>query len=144
MREPTTRRAILSGRGHRSLKGSSTSSTHLLNPHTCGKVERFHQTLKRFLKKQRPARSLAELQHQLDIFRAYYNNVRPHRALNRQTPMAVFNALIKAKPLNQPAPVDHRVRHDKSIASAGSPCATSAGSGTFASVPCTRTGRSTF
>jgi len=83
------------------------------HPQTCGKVERFHQTLKRFLKKQRPARSLAELQHQLDIFRAYYNNVRPHRALNRQTPMAIFNTLIKAKPLKQPAPVDHRVRRDK-------------------------------
>ena len=83
------------------------------HPQTCGKVERFHQTLKRFLKVRRPARSLAELQHQLDIFRVYYNDVRPHRALNRQTPMAVFNALIKAKPLNQPAPVDHRVRRDK-------------------------------
>src|SRR5207244_13375037 len=64
------------------------------HPQTCGKVERFHQTLKRFLSKRRPARSLAELQHQLEIFRAYYNNVRPHRALNRQTPMAGFNALI--------------------------------------------------
>ncbi len=83
------------------------------HPQTCGKVERFHQTLKRFLKMQRPARSLADLQHQLDIFRAYYNNVRPHRALNRQTPIALFNSLIKAKPLSQPAPVDHRVRHDK-------------------------------
>ena len=94
------------------------------HPQTCGKVERCHQTLKRFLKVRRPARSLAELQHQLDIFRAYYNNVRPHRALNRQTPIAVFNRLLKAKPLNQPAPVDHRVRRDKSIASARSPCAT--------------------
>ena len=83
------------------------------HPQTCGKVERFHQTLKRFLKMQRPARSLAELQHQLDIFRVYYNNVRPHRALNRQTPMAVFNSLIKAKPAGQPAVVDHRVRRDK-------------------------------
>ena len=83
------------------------------HPQTCGKVERFHQTLKRFLRVRRPARSLAELQHQLDIFRVYYNNVRPHRALNRQAPMAVFNALVKAKPLNQPTPVDHRVRQDK-------------------------------
>ena len=62
---------------------------------------------------QRPARSLADLQHQLDIFRAYYNNVRPHRALSRQTPIALFNSLIKAKPAGQPAVVDHRVRHDK-------------------------------
>jgi transposase InsO family protein len=83
------------------------------HPQTCGKVERFHQTLKRFLRKQPPARSIAELQFQLDAFRDYYNTRRPHRALNRQTPLAVFNALIKAKPSQQPAPVDHRVRRDK-------------------------------
>jgi len=83
------------------------------HPQTCGKVERFHQTLKRFLRKQPAAHSLAELQFQLDAFRDYYNNRRPHRALNRQTPLAVFNTLIKAKPSQQPAPVDHRLRRDK-------------------------------
>jgi len=83
------------------------------HPQTCGKVERFHQTVKRFLRKQPPASSLAELQFQLDAFRDYYNTRRPHRALKRQTPLAVFNALIKAKPSQQPPPLDHRVRHDK-------------------------------
>lgn len=83
------------------------------HPQTCGKVERFHQTLKRFLRKQPPAGSLAELQFQLDAFRDYYNNRRPHRALNRQTPTAIFNSLIKAKPTEPPAPTDHRVRRDK-------------------------------
>jgi transposase InsO family protein len=83
------------------------------HPQTCGKVERFHQTLKRFLAKQPPASSLAELQFQLDAFRDYYNHRRPHRALARQTPMHVFNTLIKAKPANPPSLVDHRVRHDK-------------------------------
>jgi transposase InsO family protein len=83
------------------------------HPQTCGKVERFHQTVKRFLRKQPPASSIAELQFQLDAFREYYNTRRPHRALSRQTPLAVFNALIKAKPTLQPAPTDHRVRRDK-------------------------------
>jgi len=83
------------------------------HPQTCGKVERFHQTLKRFLEKQTGAESLAELQFQLDTFREYYNNVRPHRALNRQTPISVFGALIKAKPTASPAAVDHRVRQDR-------------------------------
>ena len=83
------------------------------HPQTCGKVERFHQTLKRFLRKQPAAGSLTELQWQLDVFREYYNNRRPHRALARQTPLAVFNALIKARPAQQSAPIDHRVRHDK-------------------------------
>lgn len=83
------------------------------HPQTCGKVERLHQTLKRFLKQQKPPWSLADLQQQLDAFRAYYNNLRPHRALNRQTPVAVFNTLIKAQPSTLPAPLDHRVRRDK-------------------------------
>jgi len=83
------------------------------HPQTCGKVERFHQTVKRFLRMQPPADSIAELQFQLDAFRDYYNSRRPHRALNRQTPLTVFNALIKAKPALQPAPTDHRVRRDK-------------------------------
>ena len=61
------------------------------HPQTCGKVERFHQTVKRFLRKQPPARSIPELQFQLDAFREYYNTRRPHRALSRQTPLAVFN-----------------------------------------------------
>ena len=83
------------------------------HPQTCGKVERFHQTIKRFLAKQTLAVSLAELQFQLDAFRDYYNHSRPHRALGRQTPMSVFNALIKARPSYAPPRFDHRVRHDK-------------------------------
>jgi hypothetical protein len=83
------------------------------HPQTCGKVERFHQTLKRYLHKQPAASSLAELQWQLDVFREYYNSRRPHRALGRQSPLAVFNALIKARPAQQSAPIDYRVRRDK-------------------------------
>lgn len=83
------------------------------HPQTCGKVERLHQTLKRFLAKQTPAGSLAELQFQLDGFRDYYNHRRPHRGIARQTPITVFNALVKARPTDAPPLLDHRVRHDK-------------------------------
>src|SRR5438270_471920 len=38
---------------------------------------------------------------------------RPQRALDQQTPLAVFNSRIKARPLLQPARLDHRVRRDK-------------------------------
>lgn len=83
------------------------------HPQTCGKVERFHQTLKRFLKKQPLAATLQELQFQLDAFRDYYNHRRPHRALGRRTPISVFNERIKARPNSSSAAVDYRVRHDK-------------------------------
>lgn len=56
------------------------------HPQTCGKVERYHQTMKKFLRKQPPATTMRELQAQLDWFTNYYNTVRPHRALGRRTP----------------------------------------------------------
>jgi transposase InsO family protein/transposase-like protein len=83
------------------------------HPQTCGKVERLHQTLKRYLRKQPPALSLAHLQTQLDAFREYYNLQRPHRALGRQTPLVVFNARLKAKPSPPQAATHYRVRRDR-------------------------------
>lgn len=83
------------------------------HPQTCGKVERFHQTEKKFLAKQPAAASLAELQALLDRFAAYYNTQRPHRALNRHTPQETFDAKIKAHPTTTPAHIHYRVRHDK-------------------------------
>jgi len=56
------------------------------HPQTCGKVERFQQTLKKWLRRQPLAANLAELQAQLDTFVAYYNNERPHRGIGRITP----------------------------------------------------------
>jgi transposase InsO family protein len=68
------------------------------HPQTCGKVERFHQTLKVFLGRQDAAHSIAELQGQIDRFVAYYNDVRPHRARGRTTPRAAYDARDKAAP----------------------------------------------
>ena len=83
------------------------------HPQTCGKVERFHQTLKRFLTKQASAESLAHLQLQLDGFRTYYNQQRPHRAVDGKTPFQAFNARVKAGPALAQPPPEYRVRHDK-------------------------------
>ena len=83
------------------------------HPQTCGKVERFHQTLKRFLAKQAPPISIAHLQTQLDAFRTYYNQRRPHRALGQRTPLVAFNARLKARPAPIAAPTLFRVRVDK-------------------------------
>ncbi|MGD9798743.1 MAG: IS481 family transposase [Acidimicrobiia bacterium] len=85
------------------------------HPQTCGKVERFHQTLKKWLAKQRPARTVPQLQAQLDRFRAYYNTVRPHRALGRRTPAQAFAARTRATPRKPliSVPAEHRVRRDR-------------------------------
>jgi len=85
------------------------------HPQTCGKVERFHQTLKRWLTKQRPARTVAELQAHLDRFRTYYNTVRPHRALGRRTPEEAYMARPKSRPLGPIVriPAHFRVRKDR-------------------------------
>ena len=68
------------------------------HPQTCGKVERFHQTMKAFLARQPPVGSIAQLQAQVDRFVAYYNEVRPHRARERRPPRVAFEARDKARP----------------------------------------------
>jgi transposase InsO family protein len=83
------------------------------HPQTCGKVERFHQTLKRWLARQPRVRTIAELQTQLDTFRAYYNEVRPHRAVGRRTPTQAYTARPKATPSGLRIPVHCRVRRDR-------------------------------
>ena len=85
------------------------------HPQTCGKVERFHQTMKAFLTRQPRARSVAGLQVQVDRFVAYYNEVRPHRARGRMTPRAAFEAREKARPTGPRIRVGTgmRVRRDR-------------------------------
>ncbi len=84
------------------------------HPQTCGKIERLHQTLKRYLARQDPAKTLTELQTQLDTFVHYYNHIRPHRALNGRTPLQAYSNRIKARPTSQTSPETHfRVRQDK-------------------------------
>lgn len=84
------------------------------HPQTCGKIERLHQTLKRYLAAQRPTQSLTALQRQLDAFAHYYNTTRPHRALEGRTPLQAYSARVKARPVNRTSASTHyRVRHDK-------------------------------
>ena len=82
------------------------------HPQTQGKIERFHQTLKRYLG-QRPAPiDIAELQVQLDAFRAAYNEQRPHRAVGRATPGEAYRATPKAVPSNSAGRGHFRLRYD--------------------------------
>ena len=82
-------------------------------PTTCGKVERFQQTLKRWLSAQPTAADLTELQSHLDDFSDTYNNHRPHRALDRATPAHAYQRLPKTGPQGSTAGTHHRLRRDR-------------------------------
>lgn len=82
------------------------------HPQTQGKIERFHQTLKKWLSQQQAAANLEELQQQLDQFRTLYNTQRPHRALEMKTPQHCYEATIKATPKTAKDKEHYRVRHD--------------------------------
>lgn len=83
------------------------------HPQTCGKIERFHQTLKKWLVKQDPAATIEQLQAQLDGFRSYYNEVRPHRAICRRTPAQAYASRPKDHPRGPAIEAIYRVRKDR-------------------------------
>ncbi|MGB9184297.1 MAG: IS481 family transposase [Solirubrobacteraceae bacterium] len=83
------------------------------HPQTQGKTERFHQTLQRWLRARPTARTLAELQHQLDTFAEHYNERRSHRALDRRTPASAYRARPKAIPAASRARGHYRLRYDR-------------------------------
>lgn len=82
------------------------------HPQTQGKIERFHQTLKRWLNRGPAARTLPELQRQLDAFRLAYNEQRPHRAIGRVTPGEAYRATPRALPAGSGARGHFRLRYD--------------------------------
>lgn len=57
------------------------------HPQTCGKLERFHRTMKEWLAERPRAASIDELQALLEEFRTYYNTVRPHQGIDDHTPL---------------------------------------------------------
>ncbi len=83
------------------------------HPTTCGKVERFQQTMKKWLRAQQPQpATITELQTLLHQFVDHYNNRRPHRSLNRRTPLAAWLSRPKASPQGSNAGTHYRIRHD--------------------------------
>jgi Integrase core domain len=86
------------------------------HPTTCGKVERFQQTMKKWLRTQpvQPT-TLAQLQAMLDAFVVVYNQHRPHRSLpHRSTPALAYTTRPKATPSTSRATDTHdRLRRDR-------------------------------
>jgi transposase InsO family protein len=88
------------------------------HPQTQGKVERFQQTMKNWLRAQphQPA-ALAELQSLPDTFAGIYSTQRPHRSLpGRATPATAYAARPKAEPGDRSAGTHDRVRTDRTDA----------------------------
>ena len=82
--------------------GVGSGHSRPYHPQTCGKVERFHQTEKKFLGGHRPAGTIEELQEVVDRFIAIYNHERPHRAIRRRTPAAVWQETPRSGPASSP------------------------------------------
>ncbi|MGL5828712.1 MAG: IS481 family transposase, partial [Angustibacter sp.] len=86
------------------------------HPTTCGKVERFQQTMRKWLTAQpaQPA-TITQLQALLNTFETIYNQHRPHRCLpHRATPATAYAARPKAAPSTDRSRDTHdRVRTDK-------------------------------
>ena len=79
------------------------------HPQTCGKVERFQQTEKRWLRaRTSPPATLLALQAELDRFRRYYNLERPHRGIGRITPQQRWESSPAAAASTGPLPPPER------------------------------------
>jgi len=94
---------------HRQVRFDHSRPYH---PQTCGKVERFHQTQKKWLTAAKPAATLRGLQAQVDAFNRYYNTQRPHRSLHRRTPAQAYTARPNATPHGPVIPDHFRLRRD--------------------------------
>jgi transposase InsO family protein len=95
--------------------GITQKNSRANHPTTCGKVERFQQTMKKWLANQpHQPTTIAELQTLLDRFVAEYNNHRPHRSLpNRSTPATAYTTRPKASPANRADDTHDRIRRDR-------------------------------
>ncbi|HEY0902936.1 MAG TPA: IS481 family transposase [Marmoricola sp.] len=87
------------------------------HPTTQGKVERFQQTMKKWLRSQPDQPStIDDLQALIDAFVEEYNDHRPHRSLeHRATPASVYTTRPKATPNtgNRDDDTHDRVRRDR-------------------------------
>ena len=90
--------------------GISHRLTGVRSPTTTGKVERFHQSLRREFLAERTFPSLPAAQAALDAWVGEYNTVRPHQALEMATPAERF----RLEPLAAEAasvPIDDQADH---------------------------------
>ena len=84
--------------------GVSPCTSSIAHPQTCGKNERAHSTVLKWLRKRPPARCLEELQTLLDDYREHYNHRRRKTHLNGLTPAQRYDLGPKDGPGDEPTP----------------------------------------
>jgi transposase InsO family protein len=104
----------------RAVEGLGTRLIHSspYHPQTCGKVERHHQTLKKWLAAQPAPATLTGLQTLLDAYRDYYNTRRHHTAVGATPARAWDNAASHGGPGHLPRQDDATV-HKLTIGDTG-------------------------
>jgi transposase-like protein len=107
-------RLVLVERNLRDL-GVAVVASSARHPQTCGKAEREHQTMQRWLRAHPAAESAAELQRLIDIYDLIYNDERPHQASPKglMTPSEVYAATPKAGPADHPLPTEPKISQAK-------------------------------
>jgi len=83
--------------------GVTPISSSIRHPQTCGKDERAHRTLTRWLDRRPVAATITELQAQLDTYRDWYNQ-RRHQGLGGLTPQQRWDLADKTSPDGHPIP----------------------------------------
>jgi transposase InsO family protein len=86
--------------------GIQISHSRPYHPQTQGKLERFHQTLKRELLHNAHFTTLAQCQAGMDRWREQYNQQRPHQALGQQPPLSRYRSSTRSYPEKLP-PVEY-------------------------------------
>jgi transposase InsO family protein len=84
--------------------GVKPVSSSIAHPQTCGKNERGHKTLQRWLRRRAPAADLTQLQVLLEVYRDWYNQRRRHQGLDGLTPQQRFDLADRARPDGTPIP----------------------------------------
>jgi transposase InsO family protein len=79
-------------------------------PDQNGRHERFHRTLLQDTLRPQTARDRGAQQRRFRRYRTVYNHVRPHEALNDQTPAALYTPSTRAFPRRLPA-VEYSAAH---------------------------------
>jgi hypothetical protein len=81
------------------------------HPQTCGKNERGHSTLRKWLRAQPRSAALSELQAHIDRYQTAFNN-RPHQGLDpNQTPLERRIVAARPRPSQGPIPEPTLVRY---------------------------------